>query len=86
VKEALETSPPPEVEIISPRDGKVIRSEFVTVKVRVKDTGGRIGDIRVYVNGKITTSEGVYRVAREYPKVMLAKAEDFIQAQGAQDL
>ena len=75
VKEALETSPPPEVGIISPKGDELLRSEFVTVKVRVKDTGGMIGDIRVYVNGKITASEGVYRVAKEHRPVMLAKAE-----------
>ena len=75
VKKALETSPPPEVEIISPEDGKTTTKEFITVKVRVKDTGGKIGDIRVYVNGKLTSSEGIYRVAKTHEDIMLAKAE-----------
>jgi len=75
VEEALETSPPPEVEIISPKEGEVVRSEFVTVKVKVKDTGGKIGDIRVYVNGKLAASEGIYRVAEAYEGVMLAEAK-----------
>ncbi len=78
VKEALETSPPPEVEIISPQEGEVVNDEWVTLKVRVKDKGGKIGDIRVYVNGKLSASEGIYRVARVKEKetpFMLASSE-----------
>lgn len=56
VKKVLEISLLPEVEILSPKEGEVVRSEWVTVKVRVKDKGGKIGDIKVYVNGKLSAS------------------------------
>ncbi len=74
VKEALETSPPPEVEILSPREGSRLKSQWATIRVKVKDKGGRIGDIRVYVNGKIAASEGIYRVAKA-ERSQLAQAD-----------
>ena len=74
VKEALETCPPPEVFILSPEEGTRIKGSWATIKVRVKDQGGKIGDIRVYVNGKIAASEGIYRVAKR-ERVQLAQTE-----------
>ncbi|HFC46726.1 MAG TPA: hypothetical protein ENJ63_02465 [Dissulfuribacter thermophilus] len=74
VKEALETSPPPEVQILSPKEGSRLKSEWAALRVKVKDKGGRIGDIRVYVNGKIAASEGIYRVAKA-ERIELAKTD-----------
>ena len=51
VKELLENSPPPEVEIVSPSDGKVEKAETIRLTLKIRDQGGGIGDIRVYLNG-----------------------------------
>jgi WD40 repeat protein len=55
--------PPPLVEILLPETQGSQRD--VSVKVIIKDTGGGIGDIRLYHNGKLIQSSGVYRLARE---------------------
>ncbi|WP_341675476.1 caspase family protein [Niveibacterium sp. SC-1] len=44
---------PPEVELLSP--GETTGNETVTVKVRVKDQGGGIGDLVFYVDGQPDT-------------------------------
>ncbi|MBM4273477.1 MAG: hypothetical protein FJ134_03320 [Deltaproteobacteria bacterium] len=62
--EALQ-HPPPKVEILAPQEGQEVSAREVTVKVKVQDTGGQIGDIRLLHNGKLVESLGVYRLARE---------------------
>ena len=58
--ESIETivaqKPAPEVEIISPRDGLTTAEDRITLKVRIKDTGGGIGDVQVFVNGVIVNA------------------------------
>ncbi|MBM4273481.1 MAG: hypothetical protein FJ128_05135 [Deltaproteobacteria bacterium] len=74
--EALD-KPPPKVEIQAPQEGQEFRSREVTVKVKVQDAGGQVGDIRLLHNGKLVESLGVYRLAREEGPagVALARAE-----------
>jgi formylglycine-generating enzyme required for sulfatase activity/WD40 repeat protein len=63
VEEAL-ASPPPRVSILSPASGVSVIGGEVTLSIRIEDQGGGIGDIRVYHNGKLVESMGVYRLAR----------------------
>lgn len=63
IAEAMK-SPPPEVTILSPKEATASAGRTATVRIRVKDTGGRIGDVRLYHNGKLADSLGVYRVAK----------------------
>lgn len=79
VEDALTVAPPPLVEIISPEDGDRITEDSVSVKVRVRDMGGKIGDIRIYHNGKLVDSEGVYRLAKSEGRrgdILVAKADN----------
>lgn len=63
IGEALK-NPPPAVSIVAPvRDTKVSQRR-ITVRTRVSDSGGGIGDIRIFNNGKLVNSRGVYRIAR----------------------
>jgi hypothetical protein len=69
--EALVLNPPPEVSIQSPVNGQHIDGKAVEVKVKVKDMAGGIGDVRVYHNGKLVSSRGVFRTYQsgtEYKK------------------
>ena len=65
ISEALLRNPPPQVTILEPKSGE--RSEGVVTKLKVKitDNGGGIGDVRVYLNGKIISSKGVFRAVKE---------------------
>jgi len=54
--------PPPNVEIASPEDGGITYSNKVKVKVKITNPDGKIGDIRLYHNGKLVSSEGLYRL------------------------
>jgi hypothetical protein len=56
--------PPPKVKIVNPSSGKTISKGDVTVNVKIEDSGGGIGDIRLYQNGKLVDSRGVYRIAK----------------------
>ena len=67
IRAALE-DPPPSVAVVTPDTGDQYKTRPVTVKLRVKDTGGGIGDIRLFHNGKLVHSRGVYRVARQGPE------------------
>ncbi|MEW6262682.1 MAG: caspase family protein [Thermodesulfobacteriota bacterium] len=62
IRQAL-NNPPPEVSILSPVWGATVSNRALKVKVRVKDQGGGIGDIRLYHNGKLVHSRGIYRIA-----------------------
>ena len=67
IVEAL-SSPPPTVSISATR-----RNEgLVEVKVVIASTGGGIGDVRIFHNGKLAWSKGYYRDQKEEP--MLASA------------
>jgi WD40 repeat protein len=63
IEEALR-NPPPQVEIVTSTGGRKLSERKATVKLRVQDSGGGIGDIRLYHNGKLIHSSGVYRIAR----------------------
>ncbi|MBM4287479.1 MAG: hypothetical protein FJ135_04910 [Deltaproteobacteria bacterium] len=69
--------PPPKVEILAPQEGQEVVAREVTVRVKVQDAGGQVGDIRLLHNGKLVESLGVYRLAREEGPagVALARAE-----------
>jgi len=79
IEQALR-NPPPKVTILSPTAGVGLSERKATVKVKIEDAGGGIGDIRVYHNGKLVDSLGVYRLAgiegREQP-LKLAKADSW---------
>jgi len=71
-------NPPPKVTILSPHDDASSTKRTIAVKVQVKDTGGKIGDIRIHHNGKLVDSLGVYRLARTEiggKRVKLAKVD-----------
>jgi len=77
IEEALK-NPPPKVTVLSPKEGEGFTDRKATVKVKIEDSGGGIGDIRVYHNGKLVESLGVYRLARTEgggQTVKLAKAD-----------
>ncbi len=59
--EALVLNPPPEASILSPVNGQRIAGRSMDVKIRIKDMQGGIGDVRIYHNGKLVTSRGVFR-------------------------
>jgi len=63
IRDALR-NPPPEVSIVSTEKDEKAPERGVKLRVRIQDRGGRIGDIRVYHNGKLVHSRGFYRVAR----------------------
>jgi WD40 repeat protein len=73
IEEALRF-PPPEVVIASPKTRDTFSERTIKVKVKIKDNGGGIGDIRVYHNGKLAHSRGVYRVARSETEQESSKA------------
>lgn len=43
---------PPEVRIISPKEGAIFNNDTINISVSAKDTGGGIEEIRLYHNGK----------------------------------
>jgi len=59
--EALVLNPPPEVNILSPLKEQRSDKKYMGVKVKIKDMGGGIGDVRIYHNGKLVSSRGVFR-------------------------
>ncbi len=63
IVEALQ-NPPPLVEIVAPLSGSAGAAREIELRVRAHDQGGGVGDIRVYHNGKLVDSMGVYRLAR----------------------
>ncbi|ODS34079.1 MAG: Caspase domain protein [Candidatus Scalindua rubra] len=71
-------NPPPQVTILSPEEGDAFSNRTVTLRVQIKDIGGGIGDIRIYHNGKLVESKGVYRLAKSEmidKQIKVAKAE-----------
>jgi WD40 repeat protein len=57
--------PPPKVFILSPKSNNTHTITPAIVQVRIEDQGGGIGDVRVYHNGKLVISSGIYRLAQE---------------------
>lgn len=57
--------PPPKAKIISPRDGEIVHSDVIDVEVVVENPYGEIGDIRLYHNGKLISSDGVFIFYRD---------------------
>jgi hypothetical protein len=43
--------PAPAVEILSPRSGITVSEDMIKITVKLKDNGGGIGDVNVYLNG-----------------------------------
>lgn len=81
-------SPPPCVKIETPLNGTNINNPVVTAKVIVQDNQGGVGDIRLYVNGKLVQSKGYYRVhqidendnsQQLTPYITASRGIDFIQ-------
>lgn len=66
LNEALK-NPPPDVKILNPKSESRISDRKVKIVVRIDDTGGGIGDVRLYHNGKLVSSKGVYRIAKSEP-------------------
>ncbi len=58
-------NPSPRAKIISPYDGAKLQDRQVEIRIAIEETGGGIGDIRLFHNGKLVHSRGVYRVAKE---------------------
>ena len=55
-------SPPPKVEIVSVPEKT--QKEKVKIRYTFKSTGGGIGEVRVFQNGKLIQSDGFYRTAK----------------------
>ena len=76
--ETMETvvakKPAPEVKILFPENGFTTADDRITLKVQIKDTGGGIGDIHVFVNGVLVNA-----VARGI-KVVYGGAKSFTVA------
>ena len=55
IQEKLKSSPPPEIEIVSPKQGEKIAKDQIEVLVKITNKGGGINEIRVLHNGKRIT-------------------------------
>ena len=62
--ETLLRNPPPEVSIVSPESGSPVPGMEAGIHMKITDAGGGIGDIRVYNNGKLVSSKGIFRSVR----------------------
>ena len=83
--QALVMNPPPQLEFLSPSEGDKIDYKYVEVKVKVKDVGGGIGDIRLYHNGKLVASEDVFRIVKSGESVDRGKVKqnkEFLDQKG----
>jgi len=54
----------PKVKIISPVDGQENSGDEVEAVIRIRDEGGGIGDIRLFLNGKLIASNGALQLTR----------------------
>jgi WD40 repeat protein len=57
--------PPPLPRIVSPKEGDTVGTDTVDVEVSIENPYGKIGDIQLYHNGKLVSSENIYKVCRE---------------------
>ena len=85
--ETMETvvakKPAPEVKILFPENGFTTADDRITLKVQIKDTGGGIGDIHVFVNGVLVNAVArgikvVYGGAKRFT-VALSEGENRIR-------
>lgn len=86
IAEKLNQSPPPAVEIISPRPGSKLDQKIVAVKVKVTDTGGGIDEVKLLHNGKRMSEDtrGMKRagtgkvITRTYRVALIKGSNEFI--------
>ena len=62
LNKVVERNGMPHIEIIYPKNGAVFNNREITVTVRAINKGGGISDIRLFHNGKLVGSEGIYNV------------------------
>ena len=63
LRDKIEKSPPPAIEIIAPHQGEAFRTNEAEVMIKVTDTGGGVDEVKILHNGKIVNSQ-----APEVPK------------------
>jgi WD40 repeat protein len=61
-EEIVEKNGVPSVEIVSPKNGEIFKRDEIIVRVRGKNKGGKVSDIRVFHNGRLIGSERIYPV------------------------
>ncbi|MCL4457356.1 MAG: caspase family protein [Nitrospirae bacterium] len=68
--------PAPAVEILSPRSGITVSEDMIKITVKLKDNGGGIGDVSIYLNGSQIANDtrGVVIKGKEFSS---EKALDF---------
>jgi len=64
IQKALK-KPPPEIEISPTSNTLIWKKDVFPVKLKITDSGGGIGEVRVYHNGKLIESDGIYRLVRD---------------------
>ncbi len=57
LKTVLAERSAPEVEILSPRNGETTEASSAALDLRIRDTGGGVGDVLVYLNGSQVANE-----------------------------
>jgi len=57
LKAVLSERRAPEVEILSPRNGETTEASSTALDLRIRDTGGGVGDVLVYLNGSQVANE-----------------------------
>jgi len=69
VAELLAAKPAPEVRIRTPRSGRSVDTDIVEIQIGIKNKGGGIGDVNVFVNGTLMASEtrGIKIKAKDRP-------------------
>lgn len=53
----IQKSPPPTVEIISPKEGDKLTEKTINVQVKITDTGGGIDEVKLLHNGKRVSAD-----------------------------
>ncbi len=64
LEEALK-NPPPAVDFVNAPEQS--SAERVTIRYKITSTGGGIGEVRIFDNGKLVQSDGYYREAKRAP-------------------
>jgi len=67
--------PPPRVRILAPGEGQTLGDRSCRVRIEVEDRGGSVGDVRLYHQGKLVRSSGVYRLASDIGAAPAGSAE-----------
>ena len=74
---------PPQVQITNPIDGSRLNTKIITIKVKTKDQGGGVDEIRLYHNGKLVenTQRGFDKTSTYKSfKLSLIYGENYIKA------